>query len=114
MSAFVAPQDNPESWQAVIIEGTPTPGLLAGPPQFTVSRKIDETISVVLEDIATQREEVEKRKDKSKSKALREHCDRQLAALDRRETAVITQLSRILDDTPSSANALPAEKEVGS
>ena len=42
MSAFVAPQDNPAAWSAVIIEGTPTPGLLAGPPVFTVSRKIDE------------------------------------------------------------------------
>ena len=42
MSAFVAPQDNPEAWSSVIIEGTATPGLLAGPPQFTVARKIDE------------------------------------------------------------------------
>ena len=42
MSAFVSPQDNPEAWSAVIIEGTPTPGLLLGPPKFTVARKIDE------------------------------------------------------------------------
>lgn len=42
MSAFVAPQDNPEAWSSVIIEGTPTPGLLAGPPVFVVARKIDE------------------------------------------------------------------------
>ena len=42
MSVFVAPQDNPAAWSSVIIEGTPTPGLLAGPPVFTVSRKIDE------------------------------------------------------------------------
>lgn len=41
MSVFVAPQDNPAAWSSVIIEGTPTPGLLAGPPVFTVSRKID-------------------------------------------------------------------------
>jgi len=42
MSAFVAPQDNPEAWSSVIVEGTPTPGLLLGPPKFTVARKIDE------------------------------------------------------------------------
>ena len=42
MSAFVSPQDNPEAWSAVLIEGTPTPGLLVGPPKFTVARKIDE------------------------------------------------------------------------
>ena len=45
MSVFVAPQDNPEAWSSVIIEGTPTPGLLAGPPVFVVSRKIDEKSS---------------------------------------------------------------------
>lgn len=73
--------------------------------QIAVARQADAMMAEVLDDIQRQRDELEERRKTTRSPALKAHCDKQLAALDARETAIIDRLSRVLSEPPSSSSS---------